>query len=62
MEVDVVKRVDSVCQFHVDLVKKKDFVIVIAKINAVYQTNVLVIAMAQKLCTCLSNTPTSMSF
>ena len=48
MEVDVVKSVDSVCQFHVDLVKKKDFVIVIAKINAVYQSNVLVIAMAQK--------------
>ena len=48
MEVEVVKRVDSVCQFHVDLVKKKDFVIVIAKVNAVYQTNVLVIAMAQK--------------
>jgi hypothetical protein len=45
MEVDVV---DPVCQFHVDLVKKKDFVIVIAKVNAVYQTNVLVIAMAQK--------------
>ena len=48
MEAHAVKSVNSVCQFHVDLVKKKDFVIVIAKINAVYQTNVLVIAMKQK--------------
>ena len=48
MKVDIVKCVESLCQFHVDLVKKKDFVTVIAKINAVYQTNVLVIAMAQK--------------